>query len=299
MRHVIVALIVLTVAWPVLAGREEQILQQSDDTAEHSEHAYLGWAEWFEAPADCHIISASFYVGEYTETRDVGVWDNDESGTHDLPGTLLGSVSYTFNPGAGYEWSEYIDLTSLDLTMSSGEKFWVGIVNDDELSKPKLGVDLDAPYHGSASGNGFWRWNPTYDLMLRVKVNDDMDPPYVDEQDPAGGDTGVDPGTDIAFHCKDDDYGVDSATIEFSADDGTKAEISGTLYIDDTDPNDVICTFTPDSDLPEGAIITCVVDDSLADGLGNEMDDNEAWSFTVGYMNVEEASVGEIKATYR
>jgi len=117
-------------------------------------------------------------------------------------------------------------------------------------------------------------------MMIRGVVNDDVDGPYVDSQDPADGGWAA-PDTDIVFHCKDDDYGVDSSTIGFSADDGTKADVSGSLDVDDSDPNDVVCTFTPDSDLPEGETITCTVAGTLADGLTNEMGDDAVWSFGV------------------
>ncbi|MCX7022342.1 MAG: hypothetical protein NTW26_08755, partial [bacterium] len=74
-------------------------------------------------------------------------------------------------------------------------------------------------------------------------------------------------GTKIIFHVVDDSSGVDVATIEFTAQDASKnvqsfalafsvggpsptGVISGILHIDDIDPLDVVCTFTPDSELP-------------------------------------------------
>ena len=295
MRNALLFLVVLAAAVPALAGREEQILQQSDDSMDSPwSMDNWGYAQWFEAPADCHILSASFYVSQ-NGTKDVGVWDNDA----DLPATLLGSESHDFNYGSSWTWSDYVDLTGLGLTMSGGEKFWVGIVNGGG-SYPNVGRDSTDPDYGHAYTTDGTTWHDyrSNDLMVRVKIDDDMDAPYVDEQDPAPGRTGADPGTDIVFHCMDDDKGVDVTTIDFSADDGTRAGVSGTLDIDDTDPNDVVCTFTPDSDLPEGETITCTVDELLADGLGNEMGSDAVWSFTAGYTNVKDASVGEIKAGY-
>jgi hypothetical protein len=301
MRKIVLFFIVLTVAFPVIAGREEQILQQSDDTADFLWSTdNWAWAQWFDAPADCYILSASFYVDE-NGTKYVGVWDNDDGGTYDLPGTLLGSVSHNFDYGGSPTWSDYVDLTDLGITLTGGERFWVGVVYAAG-DNPYMGLDTTNPDHGAGyQTDGFtWQFSSSFDLMVRVKIDDDMDPPYVDEQDPAPDRTGgADPGTDIVFHCKDDDKGVDPGTIGFTADDGTKADVSGTLDIDDADLNAVICTFTPDSDLPEGATITCTVDGELADGLGNEMGSDAVWSFTVGYVNVDEASLGEIKATYR
>ncbi len=293
MRNALLFLVVLAVSAPALAGREEQILQMSDDSMDSPwSMDNWGYAQWFEAPADCHILSASFYC-RYDGTRDVGVWDDDA----DLPATLLGSESHDFNYGSSWTWSDYVDLTGLGLTMSSGDKFWVGI-DYGGGSYPNVGRDSTNPDYGHAYTTDGTTWHSyrSNDLMVRVKIDDDMDPPYVDGQDPADGALAP-PDTDIVFHCKDDDKGVDSDTIDFSADDGTKSDVSGSLDIDDTDPNDVVCTFTPDDDLPKGTI-TCTVAGTLADGLGNEMGSDAVWSFTAGYVNVDEASLGEIKAGY-
>ncbi|UCE28181.1 MAG: hypothetical protein JSW52_05390 [Candidatus Coatesbacteria bacterium] len=275
MRNVLLVLAVLAVAAPAVAVRTETILQQSDDTMEISwSMNNWSWAQWFDAPADCHVVSASFYC-DGSGTKDVGVWDDSA----DRPGTLLGSVSHAFS--GAWAWSPYVDLTGEGITLSSGDKFWVGIVYSAG-SYPYLGLDTTSPNHGIAYSfdGSSWYFISSWDLMVRVKIDDDMDPPYVDEQDPADT-TWAQPDTDIVFHCKDDDKGVDSGTIDFSADDGTRADVPGVLDIDDSDPNDVVCTFTPDSDLPEGETITCTVDELLADGLGNEMGSDAVWSFGV------------------
>ncbi len=277
MRNALLFLVVLAVAAPALAGRTETILQQSDDSMEMAwPMNNWAWAQWFDAPADCHIVSASFYC-MYNGTKDVGVWEDAAS----VPGTLLGSVSYSFTPGGSETWSDYVDLTGLGLTMSGAEKFWVGI-DYSAGTYPYLGLDTTSPNHGVAySANGTsWSFISSWDLLVRVKIDDDMDGPYVDEQDPADT-TWAPPDTEIVFHCNDDDKGVDSDTIDFSADDGTKADVPGSLDVDDSDPNDVVCTFTPDSDLPDGETITCTVPSTLADGLGNEMGDDAVWSFGV------------------
>ncbi|UCE28173.1 MAG: hypothetical protein JSW52_05350 [Candidatus Coatesbacteria bacterium] len=297
MRNVLLLVAVLAVATPALAGREEQILQQSDDTMEtYWSLDYAGRAQWFEAPVDCHVINASFYV--YGDgNKAVGVWENDDSGYYNLPGTLLGYEWFDFG-GDFWHWSPYVDLTGEEITVTGGDKFWVGIQYYSGY-EPYIGLDTTSPYHGVAYTYDGTNWTSYYyyDMLVRVKIDDDMDGPYVDGQDPADGGWAV-PETSIFFHCKDDDKGVKSGSIDFSADDGTRAEIPGSLYIDDSNPNDVICIFEPDSDLPEGATITCTVAGTLADGLGNEMGADEVWSFTVGYSSVEEASLGEIKAGY-
>ena len=277
MRNALLFLVVLVVAAPALAGRTETILQQSDDTRESSWYMNnWGAAQWFEAPAECHIVGASFYVDE-NGTKDVGVWD----GPANVPVNLLGSVSHAFDYGTSWTWSDYVDLLDEEITISNGDKFWVGIPYMAG-AYPYTGTDNTNPDigHCYAYSATSWNWYPYYDLMVRVKIDDDMDGPYVDSQNPADGGWAA-PGTTIGFHCKDDDKGVNSDTIDFSADDGTRGDVSGSLAIDDSDPNDVICTFTPDSDLPEGETITCTVPSTLADGLGNEMDSDAVWSFGI------------------
>jgi len=188
-------------------------------------------------------------------------------------------------PRSGWMWfggSSWSDFS----TYGYGAMMVRGVVNDD-MDPPY--VDSQDPADGA--------WAPTDTTIVFHCKDDDMDGPYVDEQDPADGGWAA-PETSIFFHCKDNDKGVESDTIDFSADDGTRAGVSGSLYIDDTDPNDVICIFSPDSDLPEGETITCTVAGTLADGLGNEMGYDAVWSFTVGQTNVNDASLGEIKAGY-
>jgi hypothetical protein len=297
MRNALLVLAVFAVAMPVTASRTETILQQSDDTREKTLYTGGGRAQWFEAPADCYFLGASFYVCGFGIIN-VAVWDNETGAGYDYPGTLLGTVSYS----AGlpdWEWTDYVDFSELGLIVPENDKFWVGVTTGGALYL-ELGFDETDPDHGHCVYDSpDWLFDVNRDMMVRVKIDDDVYGPYVDGQTPAPDRTGgADPGTDIVFHCKDDDKGVDSGTIGFSAADGTKVEVSGSLDIDDTDLNDVFCTFTPESDLPEGETITCTVAGTLADGLGNEMGTDTVWSFTVGYVNVDEASVGEIKAGY-
>lgn len=136
-------------------------------------------------------------------------------------------------------------------------------------------------------------------------------PPAVSGQDPADGATDVPVDSDIIFHCTDDDSGVDTATIDFTAeytpalggssDNALRIgpspldDVSGTLDIDDTDPLDVLCTFTPDSDLPPYTV-TCTVAGTLADNAGNTLGDDEVWSFDPVGVKIEPASWGYIKS---
>jgi hypothetical protein len=137
-------------------------------------------------------------------------------------------------------------------------------------------------------------------VLCAVVVAQDTDPPYVDGMDPGDGDFNVPPDADIVFHCKDDGVGVDVDTISFSLyehyrgdDQVTDASpfygvvyqtaygIPGELDIDDTDINDVVCTFDPDDDLAK-ELYQCFVSGNLADLNGNRMDGSFIWHFIVG-----------------
>jgi hypothetical protein len=146
------------------------------------------------------------------------------------------------------------------------------------------------------------------------------DPPYVTGMDPDDGDSGVPVDTDIVFHCVDDLSPVDTDTIVFTVEDQSRrsgdgaqrvgssylsicgnprpaGEISGTLDLDDTDPKDILCTFTPDEDLPVDVII-CTVAAGLADVKGNEMQEDFVWTFSTGNYGVEQTTWGAIKAEF-
>jgi len=69
--------------------------------------------------------------------------------------------------------------------------------------------------------------------------------------------------------------------------------------IDDSVIWDVVCTFTPDSDLPYSETITCTVAAGLADHAGNETEDDAVWSFeTREEPRVTDTTWGQIKALY-
>jgi hypothetical protein len=236
------------------------------------------YATTFTATADCHLVRYKIYwYGGGNIDVDCLLYDDDGGGAPHAP---TGSTLFTITGNSGttsFAWFE-VDVTSAGATLTNGQIFHPGWSH----TASSQGVLMDT----AKGGYSCWLWlgswydySSYYTHMVRVIVDDDFDPPYVDEQDPADGGAGA-PDTEIVFHCKDDDKGVDSDTIDFTAEDETRGEVSGSLDIDDGDPNDVVCTFTPDSDLAEGTI-TCTVAGTLADGLGNEMDDDAVWSFVV------------------
>jgi hypothetical protein len=164
-----------------------------------------------------------------------------------------------------------------------------------------------------------WEYVQYYEVQFYYELNPDLDPPYVEDLDPDDGDTDVPIDSVIVFHCKDDMSGVDSGTIDFTAEDSTlgvpravspgasaqvivhpAGEIAGDLDVDDTDPMDVVCTFTPDEDLPYEDTIVCTVAGTLADVEGNELGDDFVWSFDTETTPIGVAHVtwGAIKAEY-
>jgi len=94
---------------------------------------------------------------------------------------------------------------------------------------------------------------------------------------------------------------VDTSTISFSVEDSAKAAtsslsnightaaITGTLVVDDTDPNDIICVFLPDNDLPPDTI-TCTIAAGLADDVGNATTADIVWSFDTTGSAIEETT---------
>jgi len=164
-----------------------------------------------------------------------------------------------------------------------------------------------------------WEYVQYYEVQFYYEDNPDTDPPYVEDLDPETGEVDVPVDTDIVFHCKDDISGVDTDTIDFTAEDpslgvppavstGASArvviipagEIAGDLDVDDSDPMDVVCTFTPDDPLPYSESITCTVDADLADTIGNDMGDDFIWAFETESEPpaVSHVTWGAIKAEY-
>jgi hypothetical protein len=250
-------------------------------------------------------------------------------------GAYQGCYMHTFGDNGGYPGA---DLDSTYLGFSNPGTFeWVDISGGVGLSTSTLyiafeqfgnypntdsvGVDASAGSHNWTGYQGSWGQTTLFgDFLLRCywesEAPEDTDPPEVTGMDPDDGEGDVPVETTIVFHVTDDVSGVDVATIEFTVEDTTLKShsfaiafsvgglsptgvIEGDLDIDDVDPLDVVCTFTPDDDLPYADTITCTVAAGLADLQGNEMDDDFVWSFTTeDAPEVKSSTWGEIKALY-
>ncbi len=267
------------------------------------------YATTFTAPAACHLQTYRFYwYGGSSMDVDSLLFADDGGGTPHVPtGSTLFTV--TFNSGSvSDDWIE-VDVSGEGITFANGEIFHPGWSFAAGTGK---GVRCDNAVSGSYScwttSGGWLDYSGSYTFMVRAVVNDDMDGPYADEQDPADGETNVPYDADIVFHVKDDDVGVDISSINTDSVlvdkeipvDG-RFEVTGTISIDDSDPNDVIVTFDPDSDFEDGAWVTVIVsptDHEIIDELGNEMAE-DSWEFFVEWSAIKSSSLGEIKANFK
>ena len=250
----------------------------------------------FTPTYQCHVSKVRIFptsppIGSATY---VYVW-NDNSG---YPGTILGSKY--FSNIIGGSWIT-LDISNLNLVINSGQKFYTGImIGGDSTIINKIQGDSSAPIHPRySSDNGGVTWNNISDatVLIRCIIDSDMTPPYVNGQVPAPQGNVNPPLNSIAFHCRDDDKGVDPDTIVFTC-TGNGNPIPGTLAMDDSDIHDVICTFTPNTPIPGGVCVLSSVHSGLADGLGNATTSDITWWFTVGSNKVRSNSLGELKVLF-
>ncbi len=291
---------------PVFGGKGEQELSWDDGTeiGPYSNSSGSINATTFTAPAACYLLEYRiFWANGGNADIDWGLYADDGGG---IPHKPTGNALFSIISNSGsthHDWLG-VDVSGESITFSNGEIFhpsW-------DFSTADCGCYLDTAVTGSysrwLSGPAWTDHSASYTFMMRVVVNDDMDGPYAADQDPADGATGVAVDADILFDIQDDDMGVDATTITTDSvivTDDTKTVISGTITVDDSDPNDVHVTFDPDGNFALGVTVTVTVSpsgDEITDDLGNVMAE-ESWSFGVIYTGIESASLGEIKANFK
>jgi hypothetical protein len=179
-----------------------------------------------------------------------------------------------------------------------------------------VGVNMYPGDYRYWSGDGWILYNNAIMYMMNGAVEDN-DPPYVDGMDPDDGQSDVDLDSPVVFHCKDDISKVDTDTIDFTVQDSTLGVVRtisssasvgvhatpartlpGDLDVDDTDPADIVCTWTGDDPFYDDVTITCTVAAGLSDTRGNEMVDDFVWTFSTGIGAVDNTSWGAIKAEF-
>jgi len=258
---------------PPPPGETELYWDDGTDCSSYFTNSYSPYATTFTAPSDCWLVTYRLYWYGGGSVNINCLLYNDSGGTP--TGSTLFTV--TGNSGsASRQWVD-IDVISAGATLTSGQVFHPGWSH----TSTSAGVLMDTAHHTGSCWLwlGYWYdYSPYYTHMVRVVIDDDYDGPYVDGQDPADGDWTAD-NTQLVFHAKDDDKGVDEGTIDCAVDDGTKADVPGTLDITGT-PADYTCTFTPDSPFGDGTF-GVTVPGTLADLLGNEMGSDATWSFGV------------------
>jgi len=165
------------------------------------------------------------------------------------------------------------------------------------------------------SGDGWVLYNNIIQNLMEGLI-EDTEPPYVTGMDPDAGETDVPEDSDIVFHCVDEISPIDLDTIDFTVQDSTLSgnhivsssaslgihatparTLPGDLDVDDTDPKDVVCTWSGDDPFYDGVVITCTVAAGLADRRHNEMVDDFVWTFDTG-ADVAATTWGAIKAEF-
>ncbi|MCK4593104.1 hypothetical protein KAU45_01290, partial [bacterium] len=303
MRKILLVLLALGV---VAFAAEYQFSTGTWDQTPDMAGSSDGWGEWFvtvfenDTGDDVDITELGMpCCGPASGDYGWVVW-YDVGGMDPPPGNPYSADDYgpyTPESPSDYTVYTYVDLSEEELVVEDGTYFNIGYDNT------YLGGQIYYnDYPSWAWYSGYWdpesSWGRTDLIQCRAETFiTETDPPYVDGLDPADGDTEVPVDSPIVFHCKDDDSGIDITTIDFSVQDtslsgglvvSASAALSthtspartlpGDLDIDDTDINDVVCTWTGDDDFLIGEVITCTVAGTLADNQGNELGDDFVWT---------------------
>jgi len=286
-------------------GPQNLLPTESEVVRDDGSGSYVwGGSSWYDdvntltMPANGWITKVKVFFGKATGAPTSGwiKWDLlQNNGTYPTtpPTSLIGGpFTYSFSGGLTASW--YTWTLATPVYFASGTKvhpgmsghntagsndYRVGILSDGLTSSPN---DSFYDYYGGWYG-GYASYYGA--IMGRIFYNNDVTPPYADTFAPANGSWQLANLDSISFHAKDDDTssgGVNTTTVGFSADDGTKATVPGTLGFDTTNPYDVICTFNVDDgyDFPDGTT-TCTIPAGMRDMLGNTQASSYNWSFYV------------------
>jgi hypothetical protein len=238
-----------------------------------------------------------------------GAYTNTNLGDYDDTHVFMDGVS---SISGIYYWT-YVTKESPATWVADNTSGYILVAVNEDFNV--AGANMYPGDHRYWSGDGWTMYNNIIQNLMEGLV-DDFEPPYVDGMDPDDGDTDVPTDSTIVFHCIDEISPVDLDSIDFTVQDSTLSggrvvsashsvsthasparTLPGDLETDDTDPLDVVCTWTGDDPFYDDVTITCTVAAGLADRRGNEMEEDFVWTFNTG-ADVEDTTWGAIKAVY-
>lgn len=97
---------------------------------------------------------------------------------------------------------------SYDLTVINVQDKFDILIDPANNTGQYVGIDPDTEYPTADKVYSFWGLYAGMESSEETGLSPDPDPPYVDTQDPAPSESGVDVDKVITFHLKDDDSGV-------------------------------------------------------------------------------------------
>ncbi|MCK4594417.1 hypothetical protein KAU45_07935 [bacterium] len=280
----------------------------------YNDHEKLYYYNWYAHGSYDSMLESATGVGNPGSmgfTSSHYVWDAGHDIVQDIDPWTLDMHGWGFGVyHHRYPWTSAHPVTGWSASESTGQAGFLEAENG-------VGVmtGLYASYIGGGQEQALWE----NVLNFIWGGEPDIEPPWVEGMDPDDGEIDVPVDTTIVFHCVDLLSSVELDTIDFSARDTSLSDgravsasatlsvahdstrsIAGELDIDDTDPKNVVCTFTPYDPLYEDDTITCTVaggPDGLADSRGNYMEEDWVWIFDTE-VAVEDTTWGQIKAEY-
>ncbi len=280
----------------------------------YNDYEKLHYQNWYSHYGYDSMLESATGVGNPGSmgfTSSHYVWDAGHDIVQDIDPWTLDMHGWGFGVyHHRYPWTSAHPVTGWSASESTGQAGFLEAENG-------VGVmtGLYASYIGGGQEQALWE----NVLNFIWGGEPDIEPPWVEGMDPDDGEIDVPVDTTIVFHCVDLLSSVELDTIDFSARDTSLSDgravsasatlsvahdstrsIAGELDIDDTDPKNVVCTFTPYDPLYEDDTITCTVaggPDGLADSRGNYMEEDWVWIFDTE-VAVEDTTWGQIKAEY-
>ena len=136
-----------------------------------------GWARgvWFVMPFDAQVVTARVYIASdavFDANFDLLVCPRDGGGLPDDANAYgNGTLNYPGGEATGEGWLD-VDITSLNVNLTSGDEFYLVFVPDGS-GEPRCENDDDSDGSHNAYGNlGDWSGSGLPAYMFRVIVDD-------------------------------------------------------------------------------------------------------------------------------